>query len=76
MPNLILTRNRKQSIEIQVRNREPIIVTVVAIKKTGGVRLAIQAPPDVKVHRSEVAEAIRMGLSKEQAVSLRKEMGE
>ena len=51
---LILTRRIGRSIEIA----ENITVTVLAIKD-GQVRLGINAPRDIPVHREEIAERIR-----------------
>ncbi|HID77289.1 MAG TPA: carbon storage regulator CsrA [Planctomycetaceae bacterium] len=54
---LILARKRNEQIVIG----DDIVVTVVAIRG-GNVRLGIEAPPNVTVHRKEVYEAIRKGL--------------
>jgi carbon storage regulator len=51
---LVLTRKENESIII----KDNIIVTVVAIKGDK-VRLGIDAPKEVSVHRSEVYEAIK-----------------
>ncbi len=53
---LILARKRNEQIVIG----DDIIVTVVAIRG-GNVRLGIEAPPNVTVHRKEVYDAIRKG---------------
>lgn len=52
--NLVLSRRRDETIEIG----DDVTVTVVEIREDK-VRLAINAPKHVKVHRREVAEAIR-----------------
>lgn len=51
---LVLSRHRDESIIIG----DDIIITVVEIRGDK-VRLGIQAPPDVPVHRKEVYEAIQ-----------------
>ncbi len=51
---LVLSRHRDESIIIG----DDIIITVVDIRGDK-VRLGIQAPPDVPVHRKEVYEAIQ-----------------
>ncbi len=50
--NLVLTRNKGEAIVI----RGDIVVTVV---EGNNVRLAIQAPKEIPVHRREVFEAIQ-----------------
>jgi carbon storage regulator len=51
---LVLSRKRNESIVID----EKIVVTVVDIRGDK-VRLGIEAPKDVPIHRSEVYEALR-----------------
>ena len=51
---LVLSRKKNESIEIG----RDVVVTVVETRGDK-VRLGIEAPRDVPVHRSEVAEAIR-----------------
>lgn len=51
---LVLSRKRNESIII----RDDIIVTVVEVRGDK-VRLGIEAPKDVPVHRREVYEAIK-----------------
>lgn len=51
---LILSRKRNEQIVIG----DGIVITVVAIRGSN-VRLGVEAPPQVSVHRSEVYEAIR-----------------
>jgi carbon storage regulator len=53
---LILSRKRNEQIVIG----NGIVVTVIAIRG-GNVRLGIEAPPEVAVHRQEVFQAIREG---------------
>ena len=62
---LVLSRKCNEQIVIG----DDIIITVVAIKG-GTVRLGIEAPPHVSVHREEVLRAIR------QAMENRNSMGE
>ncbi len=52
--NLLLSRRRDESIVID----GGITITIVRIER-GQVRLAIQAPKNVNVHRAEVWEAIK-----------------
>ena len=54
---LVLSRKRNESIVIN----DNIIVTVVEIRGDK-VRLGINAPKDVSVHRQEVYDAIKKGL--------------
>lgn len=56
---LVLSRKCNEQIVIG----DQIIVTVVSIKG-GTVRLGIEAPPHVSVHREEVLRAIRQDLGK------------
>ena len=51
---LILSRKRSEQIVIG----DGIVITVVAIRG-GNVRLGIEAPPNVAVHREEIHHAIR-----------------
>lgn len=51
---LVLTRKRREEIVIG----GDIVVTVLEIKG-GGVRLGIEAPRDVPVHRKEIHEALK-----------------
>ncbi len=59
---LVLTRRDQESIVIG----NNITITVVSIDR-GRVRLAINAPKDVPVHRSEVYDAIRREMAEEAA---------
>jgi carbon storage regulator len=52
---LILARNEGQQIVIA----DNIVVTVLKRTRSGGIRLGIEAPKEVPVHRREVYEAIR-----------------
>ena len=56
---LILSRKLNESIVIDGR----IIVKVLRIEKES-VKLGIQAPPEVPVHREEIHEAIKKGKDK------------
>ncbi len=51
---LVLTRRSQESIVIA----HDIVITVLEVRRDQ-VRLGIQAPPDVQVHRQEVYEAIQ-----------------
>ncbi len=53
---LILSRRRDEQIVIG----DGIVITVVSVRG-GNVRLGIEAPPQVSVHRQEVYDAIRSG---------------
>ena len=53
--NLVVTREKGEVIEIADGQ---IIVTVVDIRPDK-VRISVQAPKDITVHRGEIAEAIR-----------------
>ena len=63
---LVLSRYRDESVYIG----DDIIITVVDIRGDR-VRIGIQAPPDITVHRQEVYEAIK-GVSKESKTENRK----
>ena len=52
---LVLTRQRNESIIIG----DDIIVTVLEIRADGQVRLGINAPIQIPIHRQEVYEAIQ-----------------
>lgn len=54
---LILTRNTDESIVIE----ENIFITIIDIKG-GQVRLGIDAPRDVAVHRQEIHDRIQAGV--------------
>ena len=56
---LILSRKLNESIVIDGR----IVVKVLRIEKES-VKLGIQAPPEVPVHREEIHEAIKKGKEK------------
>jgi carbon storage regulator len=51
---LVLSRNLNESVMIG----DDIVITIVDIRG-GKVRLGIEAPPDVAVHRREVYDAIQ-----------------
>jgi carbon storage regulator len=53
---LILSRKRNEQIVIG----DGIVITVVSVRG-GNVRLGVEAPPHVAVHRREVYDAIRGG---------------
>ncbi len=53
---LVLSRKKNESIVIN----ENIVITVIEIRGDK-VRLGIEAPRDVSIHRSEVYEAIKNG---------------
>ena len=59
---LVLSRYRDESIYIG----DDIIVTVVDIRGDR-VRIGVQAPSDVTVHRQEVYDAIKNGIHREEA---------
>jgi len=52
---LVLSRKKNESIEIGTG----IVVTIVDIIHGNHVRLGIEAPSNIPVHRKEVADAIR-----------------
>ncbi len=61
---LVLARKKNESIVI----RDDVVVTVVEVRGDK-VRLGIEAPKDVKVHRREVYDAIRQAAQQSQAES-------
>lgn len=54
---LVLTRNQGQSIVIQTSNGE-IEITIANVAKNGQVRVAIAAPDNVDIWRSELLEDV------------------
>jgi len=64
---LVLSRYRDESIYIG----DDVVITVVDIRGDR-VRIGVQAPPDVSVHRQEVYEAIKNGKSRETNSEVRK----
>ncbi len=62
---LVLSRNRGESI---ILGDYEVVITVVDVRPGGKVRLGIDAPKELTVHRREVFEAIQA----EQACQLRK----
>jgi len=52
---LVLTRNKNEQIMLG----DDIIVTVIEIRHDGKVRLGIEAPREMPVHRGEVYRAIK-----------------
>lgn len=61
---LVLSRKRNESIVIDGR----IVVTVVDIRGDK-VRLGIEAPKDVPIHRSEIYEALKRAAEQERSTS-------
>jgi len=61
---LVLSRYRDESIFIG----DDIVITVVDIRGDR-VRIGVQAPPDVSVHRQEVYDAIKNGVNRESNVA-------
>lgn len=61
---LVLARKKNESIVI----REDVVVTVVEVRGDK-VRLGIEAPKEVKVHRREVYDAIRRAEQQSQPAS-------
>ena len=59
---LVLQRKKNESIVIG----DDIVITIVEVRD-GKVRLGIEAPKDVAVHRREVYEAIKRATQKENA---------
>jgi carbon storage regulator len=64
---LVLSRYRDESIYIG----DDIIITVVDIRGDR-VRIGVQAPPDVTVHRQEVYDAIKSGNSRDAGTAVGK----
>ena len=63
---LVLSRYRDESIFIG----DDIVITVVDIRGDR-VRIGVQAPPDVSVHRQEVYDAIKNGTNRESSAGSR-----
>lgn len=61
---LVLARKKNESIVI----REDVVVTVIEVRGDK-VRLGIEAPKEVKVHRREVYDAIRQAERQSQSES-------
>lgn len=61
---LVLSRHRDESIVIDHPKHGPIEVTIIEIRGDK-VRLGIDAPTEVPVHREEVYEAIQRELNKD-----------
>lgn len=60
---LILSRKRNERIEVQDIHGE-IIATLVVVEVRGDkVRIGLEAGADIKIHRQEVAEAIRRNIA-------------
>ncbi len=55
---LVLSRRKNESILLGPLGNPWAVVTVVEIRAGGPVRLGIDAPPEVPVHRQEIAEQI------------------
>jgi len=51
MTHLVLRRKREESIVIGAK----IVVTVLGIEESGQVRIGIEAPPDIRIVRGELA---------------------
>jgi len=64
---LVLSRYRDESIYIG----DDVVITVVDIRGDR-VRIGVQAPPDVSVHRQEVYDAIKNGQPRESSSEVRK----
>jgi len=64
---LVLSRYRDESIYVG----DDIVITVVDIRGDR-VRIGVQAPSDVTVHRQEVYEAIKNGVHREPSAATRK----
>lgn len=58
---LLLTRKLGE----QIRINDDVVITVVDIKRDGEVRIGIEAPRDVPVHRAEVWEEIKRNKGKQ-----------
>ena len=67
---LVLSRYRDESIYIG----DDVVITVVDIRGDR-VRIGVQAPPDVSVHRQEIYEAIKNGATKEPVQREQREVG-
>ena len=52
---LVLSRKKSETIVIN----DDIRITVIEVRKDGSVRLGIDAPADVDIHREEVYKAIQ-----------------
>jgi len=63
MGNLVLTRKLGETIRVGDR----VKITVLEVR-SGQVKLGIDAPPEVKVHREEIWQRIQDELRKEQPV--------
>lgn len=63
---LVLTRKPNERIIIG----DVVKITIVGIRSDGGVRIGIEAPPDVDVHREEIWNRIQEGKLREKAASL------
>ncbi len=61
---LVLSRFKDERIVIEVPGMEPLYVQIVDVRGDRKVRLGIEAPIEVKVHREEVYEAIKAGKTK------------
>jgi len=57
---LVLTRRADQGDHSRIRIGDDIEITVVQVEG-GSVRLGVEAPTDVEVHRKEVWDAIKSG---------------
>ena len=57
---LVLTRLKGERIRIG----DDVVITVVETRSGGSVRLGIEAPAKVRVHREEVYQAIKRGETK------------
>ena len=57
---LVLTRRAERGEHSRIRIGDDIEITVVQVEG-GSVRLGVEAPTDVEVHRKEVWDAIKSG---------------